>query len=207
MKTALVVDDHPITHLGCARLLRDNGYEEVFEAHDSNDAYRLTERHKPNLIVLDLGLPGVGGLKMIGPLIERHPDTRILVFSMNEGVVFAARALEAGAKGYLIKNSTPEDFSAAVQTLEAGKVFLQREMAMELAIMNTGGERNPLSSLSDRELQVLRLIGQGKSHQEIASDINVSYKTVANTASILKRKLGAKTLSDLIRLAIENEGP
>lgn len=205
MKTALVVDDHPVTHLGCRRLLADAGYEQVLEARDAETACRLAVRHRPPLIVLDLGLPGVGGLQLIPQLLERVPDTRILVFSMNEGPVFAAKALEAGAQGYLTKNSAPEDFAAAVATLESDRVFLEREMATELALFGVGGRRDPLQDLTPREHQVLRLVGRGRSHGEIAEEIHVSYKTVANTCAILKRKLGARSLSELIRLAIEQE--
>lgn len=204
MKRALVVDDHPVTHLGCRRLLGDLGYAEVLEARDGESGCRLAARHRPALIVLDLGLPGVGGLQLIPQLRERAPEARILIFSMNEGAVFAAKALEAGASGYLTKSSAPEDFTAAVRSLEAGRVFLERAMATELALLNVGG-RDPMKGLSAREHQVLRLLGRGRSHSEIAAEIHVSYKTVANTCALLKRKLGARSLSDLIRLAIEQE--
>lgn len=205
MKCALVVDDHPVTHLGCRRLLADLGYQEVLEARDAGAACRLAARYRPGLIVLDLGLPGVGGLQLIPQLRQKAPAARILVFSMNEGPVFAAKALEAGAGGYLTKSSAPEDFTAAVRTIEAGRVFLERAMATELAVLNVGGGRNPLGGLTAREHQVLRLIGRGRSHAEIAAEIHVSYKTVANTCAILKQKLGARSLSELIRLAIQQE--
>lgn len=211
MKCALVVDDHPVTHLGCRRLLAEAGYQEVLEAREAESACRLAARHRPSLIVLDLGLPGVGGLQLIPQLRERAPEARILIFSMNEGAVFAAKALQAGVSGYLAKSSAPEDFAEAVRTIEAGRVFLERGMATELALLGAGvggagragGARDPLQSLSAREHQVLRLIGQGRSHGQIAEEIHLSYKTVANTCAILKRKLGARSLSELIRLALE----
>ncbi|GAA0287134.1 response regulator [Rhodovulum strictum] len=203
MKTALIVDDHPVTHIGCGQLLRDLGYEDVFEALTDRDAYRLAEAHRPGLIVLDLGMPGVGGLNMIGPLAARAPGAQILVFTMNEQTVFAVKALEAGAGGYLSKNSAPEDFMQAVRTLERGEMYLSHKVAVSVASMKIGGKADPLSALSEREHQVLRLIGQGEDLQSIADALCISYKTAANTSSTLKRKLGARNTTELVRLAIE----
>ncbi|TCO71737.1 response regulator [Rhodovulum euryhalinum] len=203
MKTALIVDDHPVTHIGCGQLLRDAGYDEVFEALTDREAYRLAEAHGPDLIVLDLGMPGVGGLNMIGPLSTRAPAARILVFTMNEQTVFAAKALEAGARGYLSKNSAPDDFLEAVRTLERDELFLSHKVAVSVASMRIGGKADPLASLTEREHQVLRLIGRGEDLQSIADALCISYKTAANTSSILKRKLGARNTTELVRLAIE----
>lgn len=205
MKTALVIDDHPVTHVGCGQLLREAGYEVVLEAMTGHDAYRLADAHKPGLIVLDLGMPGVGGLNMIEPLLMRSPESRILVFSMNEQTVFVARSLEAGARGYLSKNSSPDAFVEAVQTLERGEVFLTREVAIAVATMRTGGRADPMAQLTQREHQVLRLIGRGEDLQSIADSLGVSYKTAANTSSTLRRKLGAATTSELIRIAVERD--
>lgn len=204
MNSALVIDDHPVTHLGCNRLLRDAGFEYVFEASSCEEGYRIATRQQPQFIVLDLGLPGVGGLAMIERLLDKTAASKILVFSMHEDPIFAARALEAGAHGYLTKNSKPEDFTNAIRTIRAGRVYLEHEMATQLAMMNAGHGRNPISHLSPRELQVLQLVGKGRSHSEIADQLNISYKTVANTCTQLKHKLGVKKLPDLIRIAIEN---
>ena len=143
MKTALIVGDHPVTHIGCGQLLRDLGYDEVFEALTDREAYRLAEAHRPDLIVLDPGMPGVGGLNMIGPLAARAPDARILIFTMNEQTVFAVKALEGGAGGYLSKNSAPEDFLEAVRTLERGEMYLSHKVAVSIASMKIGGKADP----------------------------------------------------------------
>ncbi|MGC9419679.1 MAG: response regulator [Rhodovulum sp.] len=203
MKSALIIDDHPVTHIGCGQLLRDLGYGEVFEAMTDREAYRLAEAHRPGLIVLDLGMPGPGGLKMIAPLLARASLAQILVFTMNEQPVFAAKALEAGARGYLSKNSAPDEFEAAVRTLEQGEIYLSHGLAIALASMRVGGAADPLASLTEREHQVLRLLGQGADLQSIADALFISYKTAANTSSILKRKLGVTNTSELIRLSIE----
>ena len=207
MKTALVVDDHPITHVGCRRLLAELDYGQVLEALNAEQACRLAATHKPEVMVVDLGLPSFGGLQLIPRLLDRVPGAAILVFSMNDSPIFAAQALEAGAKGYLSKSSGPEDFAEAVRTIEDGRIYLERHMATELAILNVGIRHDPLGALNPRERQVLQLVGQGSSHGEIAERINVSYKTVANICALLKRKLNVRNHSDLIRLAIEQERP
>ena len=205
MSIALVVDDHPITHVGCRRLLTEAGYERVLEALNAEQACRLATAHRPRLMLVDLALPLVGGLLLIPRLLDRVPEASILVFTMNESPTFAAQALEAGAKGYLSKSSGPADFTEAVRTVEGGRIYLERSMATELAMLNVAGKGDSLGGLSAREQQVLQLVGEGRSHGEIADRINVSYKTVANICALLKRKLNVRNHSDLIRLAIERE--
>ncbi|SNR63596.1 response regulator [Puniceibacterium sediminis] len=203
MKTALVIDDHPIAHLGCRQLLGELGYETIHEALNDSDALRLADTQAPDLIVLDLGMPGLGGLNLIAPLLRRVPDARILIFSMNEQTVFVAKALEAGASGYLSKNSGPEEFFEAVAALEAGRLYLSHDMALSVAGSRIGGRADPLSSLTEREHQVLRLIGQGKDLQSVADALRISYKTAANTSSSIRKKLGVSGTTELIRYAIE----
>ncbi len=204
MKTALIVDDHPVTHIGCGQLLRDAGYPTVHEALNDRTACRLAEMYRPQLIVLDLGMPGVGGLNLIGPLLARAPGAGILVFTMSEQTVFAVKALEAGARGYLSKNSAPEEFIRAVETLERGEIFITHRTAVAVATMKIGGRADPMSTLTPREHQVLRLLGKGADLQSIADTLAVSYKTAANASAMLKRKLGARNTSELVRLAIES---
>ncbi len=207
MRVALVVDDHPITHVGCRRLLAEAGYGQVLEALNAEQACRLAATHKPRMMVVDLGLPGFGGLQLIPRLLDRVPDAAILVFSMNDSPIFAAQALEAGARGYLSKSSGPGDFAEAVHTIEEGHIYLERHLATELAMLNVGLRSDPLAALNPREHQVLQLVGEGNTHGEIAERINVSYKTVANICALLKRKLNVRSHSDLIRLAIEQKRP
>lgn len=205
MTVALVVDDHPVTHLGARALLSGCGIAEVLEAQDMRRAYHLAETRQPGLILLDLGLPGIGGLDMIRPLLTRAPGAAILIFSMNEQPVFAGRALQEGARGYLSKNAPPDAFRTAIATVLRGEVYLPDDLARQLALMGRTGD-DPLARLTPREQQVLRLIGAGKDLQSIADEINVSYKTAANTSSALKKKLNADGLPGLIRMAIEITG-
>jgi two-component system invasion response regulator UvrY len=204
-KRALVIDDHPITHLGASRLLRDLGYDPVGQAMSGEEALdQLIRDPAPDLIVLDISLPGAGGLDLVAPLLAAAPDARILVFSMNDQTGFAARALQAGAQGFLSKNAPPSDFRDAVRTLEAGEFYLAPKQAMALATLRAGAAGDPLGALSDRERQVLALIGQGHALQAIADQLGVSYKTAANTSSALKKKLGVDGINGLMKFALDS---
>lgn len=203
-RTALVVDDHPVTHLGCRRLLARLGYDPVLEAGDAAAACRQLERVKADLIVLDLGLPGIGGLQLIRLALDRAPAVRILVFSMTASPALAAQALAAGASGFLAKSASPEDFLVAVRRLEGGQIYLAPDFAIDVAAfsLRRGGEK--AAALSPREHQILRLLGEGLGYKEIADAIHVSYKTVANACTAMKRKLQARSHSDLLRIAIQD---
>ena len=204
-KRALVIDDHPITHLGASRLLRDLGYDPVGQAMSGEEALdQLTRDAAPDLIVLDISLPGAGGLDLVAPLRAAVPDARILIFSMNDQTGFAARALQAGAQGFLSKNAPPADFRDAVRTLEAGEFYLSPKQAMALATLRAGAADGALGALSDRERQVLALIGQGLGLQAIADQLGVSYKTAANTSSALKKKLGVDGINGLMKFALDS---
>lgn len=204
-KRALVIDDHPITHLGASRLLRELGYDPVGQAMSGEEAMeQLSRDAAPDLIVLDLNLPGTGGIELIAPLREAAPEARILVFSMNDQTGFAARALQAGAQGFLSKNAPPSDFRDAVRQLEADEFYLSPKQALALATLRAGAAGDPLGALSDRERQVLALIGQGHGLQAIADQLGVSYKTAANTSSALKKKLGVDGINGLMKFALDS---
>ncbi|MEE9319891.1 MAG: response regulator transcription factor [Granulosicoccus sp.] len=205
MNTALVIDDHPVTHLGCHPLLVEAGFNSILEARNCEEGYQHATSHHPQFIILDLGLPGIGGLAMISRLLVKTPDSKILVFSMHDDPIFAARALEAGAHGYLTKSTKPEELITAVSAIREGNIYIEHGIATQLAVLHSRQGENPFADLSARELQILRLIGAGHHHSEIADQLNLSYKTVANNCSALKSKLGAKRLPDLMRIAIEHD--
>lgn len=205
MKRALVIDDHPITHLGASRLLRDLGYETIGQAMSGDEALALlSEGAPPDLIVLDINLAGANGLDLVADLRAAAPAAPVLVFSMNDQTGFAARALQAGAQGFLSKNAPPSEFRDAVRMLEAGEFYLEARQAMALATLRAGAAADPLSALSERERQVLALIGRGQSLQAIADDLQVSYKTAANISSALKRKLGVDGINGLMKFALDS---
>lgn len=201
----LIVDDHPIVISGCRALLARRPDIALIEARDGEQGYRLYLEHQPAVAVLDIRLPGASGFEIARRILIKDPQAKIIIFSMNDDPIFAARAIESGAKGYLAKNDDPENFVEAIVKVAGGGVFLNPEIAQRLAFYNVRSADNPLSQLNPRELEIIRLLCSGRSTAEIASDVNVSYKTVANTCSILKNKLGARTLIDLVRIALEHK--
>jgi len=206
MTTVLIIDDHPIVLQGCRRILQDAGVETIFEARDLVGGYRLYRRHRPDAVIVDLELHhagGLGGLTLIQRIHAHDPRTRILVFSMHSDPAIVARTLEAGALGYVNKDTSSEELVRAFEQVMAGTPYLSSDLAMKVALARTGLKRNPLDDLTPRQLQTLSLLAKGKPYGEIASELNLSYKTVANTCSELKHKLAAKNLPDLIRIAVQ----
>ena len=202
----LIVDDHPIVLSGCrALLLAQRPDITPIEARDGEQGYKLYAEHHPDVAVIDIKLPGISGFEMTRRILIKDPAAQIILFSMNDDPIFAARAIECGAKGYLAKNDDPNNFVEAIVRVAGGGVFLNPEIAEKLAFYNTRAAENPLARLSAREMEIVRLLCTGKSAAEIARDVNVSYKTVANTCSIVKSKLGARTMIDLVRIALEHK--
>jgi two-component system, NarL family, invasion response regulator UvrY len=205
MTSVLIIDDHPIVLQGCRRVLLDAGVETVLEARDIVSGYRLYRRHRPDVVIVDLSLQGngLGGLPLIQRIKAQDPRARILVFSMHSDPVIVSRALKAGAAGYILKDTSSKDLLEAFEKVRAGAHYLGGELAMQVALVGSGVRRDPLAELTPRELQMLGLLAEGKPYGRIADDLGISYKTVVNTCSQLKQKLGAKNLPDLIRLAVQ----
>jgi two-component system, NarL family, invasion response regulator UvrY len=201
----LIVDDHPIVVSGCKALLETEPGIEVIDAADGNSGYVAYFARHPDVAVIDLNLPGMSGLEVCRRILQRQPDARIIVFSMNDDPVFAARAIEAGAKGYVTKNNDPNLFAEAVRRVAADGVYLHPEMARAIAFLGAGGNASQVSALSPRELEILRLLAAGKAMAEIADDLSISYKTVANNCTQLRQKLGARSAMDLMRIAIDSK--
>ena len=198
----LLIDDHPVVLAGCRLMLQRRPGIEVMEASGGQAGLSLNAQNAPDLVILDLSLPDVGGLTILPKLKSDNPDARILVFSMHEDPVFAARAIEAGASGYVAKNDGPDILLDAIDAILRGEIFLSRSMAQKLALMEIKAGDNPLRSLTRRELDVLRLFGSGKSPAEIAAELDINYRTVANVISLIKRKLNIGTTAKLLRIAV-----
>ncbi len=203
MTSVLIIDDHPIVLQGCRRMLEDAGVKTVLEARDATSGYRLYRRHHPDLVIVDLAMQGggLGGLEVIRRMRSHDPRSRILVFSMHSDPIIAARALEAGATGYVLKDSN--ELMKAFDQVRSGTPYLSNDLAMQVALVRTGVRANPLADLTPRELQTLSLLAEGKPYGRIAEELNVSYKTVVNACSQLKQKLNAKNLPELIRVAVQ----
>src|SRR5271167_739234 len=200
----LIVDDHPIVISGCRALLETDPGVEVLEAQDGASGFAAFFDLRPDVAVIDINLPGHSALELLRRILEREPEARLIVFSMNDDPAVAARAIEAGAKGYIAKNDDPLLFADAVRRVAGGGVYLRPEVAREVAFIRVGPGANPLSNLSARELEILRLLAAGNSMTQIAHVLNVSYKTVANNCTALKHKLGARSAMDLMRIAVDS---
>jgi len=205
MTSVLIIDDHPIVLQGCRRMLEDAGVTVVLEARDAVSGYRLYRRHRPDVVIIDLAMQGsgLGGLPLIRRISAHDRRVRVLVFSMHSDPIIVARALEAGAAGYALKDTSSEDLLEAFEKVRAGQPYLSNDLAMQVALVHTPARQNPLAELTPRELQTLALLAEGKPYGRIAEEINVSYKTVVNVSSQLKQKLDARNLPELIRTAVQ----
>jgi DNA-binding NarL/FixJ family response regulator len=199
------VDDHPIVLQGCRRVLQDAGVCEVVEAGDAISGYRLFRRTRPDVIIVDLSLQDnrLSGLDLIHRMRVHDPRIPILVLSMYSDPYIVSRSLDTGATGYVLKEAGPRDFLDAFQTVRRGKPYLNHDIAIQVAMLGSRRSEGALAELSPRELQTLTLLAEGKPYREIARDLNISYKTVANSCSQLKVKLGARSLPELIRIAVQ----
>jgi two-component system, NarL family, invasion response regulator UvrY len=203
MTAVLIIDDHPIVLQGCRRMLADVGVTDVIEAGDAASGYRQFSRKRPDIVIIDLALQGTGlaGLELIRRIRADDSNVRILVFSMHSDPVIVTRVLQAGATGYVVKDTSPENFIEAFKKVRIGTRYLSDDLALQVA--NTVGRYDPLADLTPRELQTLSLLAEGKPYNRIANELNVSYKTVANVSSQLKQKLNAENLPELIRIAVQ----
>ena len=200
----LIVDDHPIVRAGLRRLLAGEPGMALHEVASGKEALALCRDERPDLVILDLNLPGLGGLEVIKRLKLEDPGQRILVLSMHDDPLYAMRALQAGATGYVAKNAAPDDVLEAIRRVGAGQRYLAPSLAQELAFFALRAPTHPLAELSRRELEILRLLGEGRSLRQIAETVGLSYKTIANTCGGMKTKLGVQRTAELIRISIEN---
>ncbi|HEX5318614.1 MAG TPA: response regulator transcription factor [Stellaceae bacterium] len=200
----LIVDDHPIVRAGLRRLLAGEPEYQVQEAASGREALGVFREYQPELVMLDLSMPGIGGLEVIGRLRTENPAVRVLVLSMHREPIYARRALQAGAAGFMSKNAPADRLLEAVGRVAAGHRYIEHEIAQELALANIPAPGVPLHDLSPREFEILRLLGDGSSLHQIADTIGISYKTVANTCGQIKAKLGAPRTADLVRIAIQH---
>jgi two-component system invasion response regulator UvrY len=201
--TVLLADDHAVVREGYRRLLeRTEDIAVIGEAGTGEDAYRLFTELAPDVVVMDINLPGIGGIEIARRILAREPQARVLMFSMHEDVVFPSRALQTGARGYVTKSSAPEVLVEAVRLVAAGKLYISHDMAQELAVQMLPGNQNPLQALSAREFEVFRLLVAGHSIAEIARILSLSYKTVANHQSNIRQKLDVSNTAQVVRMAM-----
>ncbi len=198
----LIVDDHSVVREGVIRLLANSINGVILEARCSDTALATFRAEQPELVILDLNLPGAGGLEVLKRMLAEAPRTRVLIFSMHSNPSYVMRAMQAGAQGYVTKSASADELLEAIRQVMAGGRYLQRDLVAELTASSVwvGGPKQPLSS---RDLDILRLLAQGHTLSEIATRIGVSYKTIANACTGLKEKLSVERTGDLIRMAVE----
>jgi two-component system, NarL family, invasion response regulator UvrY len=199
----LLVDDHVVVRAGVRRLLATEVDVWILEAESSQEALDIFRRERPDLVVLDLNLTGSSGLELLRRLIQLDKAVKVLVLSMHSEPVYAARALQAGARGYISKSAGAEEFIDAVRQVGKGGHYIERDIAAELAV-GKFSKADPLDQLTTREIDILRLLGEGKSYAQIAAALGVSYKTVANSSGVIREKLAVGTTAELIRLSVES---
>lgn len=204
MMRILLVDDHPVVRHGIRTILNERLKGAVVgEASDAASALSQVRSAEWDLVVADISLPGTNGLDLIKELRRLQPALPTLVVSMHPAAQFARRALAAGAAGYLTKDSPPEEFIAAIEEARRGRRYIGRDHEM-LGRWSTRTASTPHDSLSDREYQVLRMIGSGQTVSDIARDLSLSVKTVSTYRMRVLEKLGMRTNAELMRYAIEN---
>jgi DNA-binding NarL/FixJ family response regulator len=199
----LLVDDHPVVREGYRRLLeRQPGFRISAEAEDAASAYQAYRRVSPEVVIMDLSLPGAGGLEAMRHIRQWDRAARILVFTMHGGAAFALKAFEAGAVGYITKSSAPAELVRAVSTVAKGGRALSEDIAREIAAERLSNRDSLVDELGPRETEILRLVASGLTTDEIAETLNLSPKTVQNYHYQIKSKIGARTDAHLVWLAI-----
>lgn len=203
----IIIDDHPIVRQGFIQLIHiEDDLEVVAEAEDGQGAMKAIEEYKPHLAIIDLSLKNSSGLELIKDIVKVYPGLIMLVVSLHDEKVYAERALRAGAKGFIMKMEATENLLTAIHQVLAGGVYLSEEMKSRmLERMTSGSEErvSPISVLSDRELEVFQMIGNGMKTSEIADKLCLSVKTVETYKSHLKKKLNLGNSNELIQHAVE----
>jgi two-component system invasion response regulator UvrY len=198
----LIVDDHVIVREGVRRLLAPFSEILIHEAASAPEAVLAVRTNRPDVVLLDLNLPNSSGLELLRRLLLEDKAANVLIFSMHAESLYVSRALNAGARGYISKGAAAEELVTAIRRVAEGGRYVEREIAAQMVLMPHPAD-DPLQRLTTREADILRLLAEGKTLAAIATARGVTYKTVANSCTVIKEKLGVARTADLIRLAIE----
>lgn len=198
----LVVEDHPIVVAGCRALFMGDEDVELFTASSCEEGRQLFAAHKPDVTVVDINLPDGSGLEFVRAGLAMSSDAKFVVFTMSDAPIIAMEALEIGAQGYVSKNGNPDHLREAVFAVRDGKRWLPTDLLQDIALLRSG-VAGKIPKLSARQMQILRALAQGHTMSEIAHNIDVCYKTVASNCAELRRKLNARTSSELVRIAVQ----
>lgn len=201
----MLVDDHAVVRMGFKLLLEaDSGIKVVAEAESGEQAVRLYQEHLPDVVVMDITMPGIGGLEAIDRILAKDSHAKILVLSAHEDSVHPQRVLNAGAIGYLTKRSAAEELIKAIHTVAHRKMYLEASVAQQIAIQQLSGEKNPVDVLSDREFEVFMSLAKGKTTNEIADTLCLSPRTVGTHLYNIKQKLNANNSAEIALIAMRS---
>jgi two-component system invasion response regulator UvrY len=201
----LVIDDHAVVRAGlCALLDLEGGIDVVAEAGDGEAGFRAYVDITPDVVVMDLRLPGISGLETIRRIVARTSGVKILAFSIHEDTAFVTQALQAGARGYVAKSAASKVVIYAIGQIALGNIYLEPDVAQRLAVEKTKGPNSPFARLTTREFEIFCLIAQGLSASDIGNRLALSAKTVANYSTQIKSKLEVKSIAGIVRMAIQN---
>ena len=199
----MLVDDHAVVRAGIKRLLeQESRFSVVAEAESGERAYVLFAEFLPDVCVMDISMPGMGGLEAIKKIIARYPNAKLLVLSMHENAAFANQAIKAGAKGYLAKNGLAEELINALESVIKNQHYISANIAQKIAVESHSKQQDLLQQLTAREFEIFRMLCEGVEINQIGNTLNISIKTVANYQTTIKQKLGIHNTVEMVRLAI-----
>ena len=200
----LLVDDHAVVRAGFKLLLATSpDIEVIAEADRGEQAIQLFQQYNPDIIVLDLSMPGMGGLETIKRIIQRDKNINILVFSVHDEQVYVNRAINAGAKGYITKNSAPEILPEAIKCIYQGQPYIEQGLLKETDLQPSEHDyQKIIQTFSTREFDVFRLLAKGLTAHKIAAELCLGYKTVANYATQIKKKLHVSSIAEMAHVAV-----
>ena len=201
----MLVDDHAVVRMGFKMLLEsDTDIKVVAEAESGETAVKMYMEHKPDVVVMDITMPGIGGLEATDRIIAKDGSARILVLSAHEDSVHPKRVLNAGAMGYLTKRSAAEELIKAIRTVAGRKMYLEASIAQQMAIQQLNGEKNPVDVLSDREFEVFMALAKGETTNQIAETLSLSPRTVGTHLYNIKQKLNAGNSAEIALIAMRS---
>ncbi|MFV1921448.1 MAG: response regulator [Methylotenera sp.] len=201
----MLVDDHAVVRMGFKMLLEtSDDIKVITEAENGEEAIKAFMEHKPDVIVMDITMPGMGGMEAIERILNKEPSAKILVLSAHEDSVHPKRVLNAGAKGYVTKRSAAEELIKAIRAVASGKKYIEASVAQQMAIQQLSGEQNPVDVLSEREFEVFMSLAKGKTTNEIAETLFLSPRTVGTHLYNIKQKLNANNSAEIALIAMRS---
>ncbi len=201
----MLVDDHAVVRMGFKMLLEsDTDLKVIAEAENGEAAIKYYVEHKPNVVVMDITMPGMGGIEAIERILAKDSSAKILVLSAHEDSVHPKRVLNVGAMGYLTKRSAAEELIKAIRTIATGKKYIEASVAQQMAIQQLSGEQSPVDVLSEREFEVFMSLARGKTTNEIAESLFLSPRTVGTHLYNIKQKLNANNSAEIALIAMRS---